>query len=282
MIIVTGSPGQLGSAFKPWQVRSDIPTVVFSKESFDITNPTHIENILLKKANHSWTIPSVLINCAAYTNVDIPLSDRELARNTNYLAVKGLVDACNKVNCKFVQISTDYVFDGAKMAPYVEEDAKNPLNEYGLFKSLAEDYIVENCNDYLIIRTSWLYGGKNARSMVNWILNTQQPQCIVDHIGKLTHVNTVVNAVKRLLELKEKGYYHVTDEEETFPYEIAKHICQFKNKLPPKLILAQSLKRGDLRPKDSALDCTKVKSLGIKLNHWKQNLEEYLDEYNLL
>jgi dTDP-4-dehydrorhamnose reductase len=258
-ILVLGERGQLASAFFGYHR--------FGRRSLDITNPTELIKFIAE-----WK-PKVVINCSAYTNVDIPMEDWELSRKVNIEAVENLAKLSKTLGFKLIHISTDYVFDGAKMAPYTETDETRPLSHYGAQKEAAEELIQQYTDNYLIIRTSWLWSA-GFNNMVTFFAKSENTKAIVDHIGCLTHVSTVKNAIEALINADAKGIYHVTDRGATTPYEIASYI---RNKLKlsaAEPILAKSLNRPATRPQFSALDTSKIKSI-IDLPHWQRSIDEH-------
>lgn len=253
MKTILGPNGQLGRAFAGYGFLCDI------------TNYADLQRI-----NQDTTI---IINCAAYTDVDGCETNFDKSYSVNVTGVINLVRLCQERNIKLVHFSSDYVFNGNSNVPYIESDLPSPLSNYGAHKWAAERRIKELGSNYLIIRTSMLYGPA-GRNFVNWVIKTKEPGCIVDHITKITHVNTVVEATLELLRQNEEGVFHVADDGETTPYEVASFIKDhLKGKAKP--VLARTLNRPAERPKYSVLDTSKIKYKGIK--HWKENLEEYLE-----
>uniref|UniRef100_UPI0030D9791E SDR family oxidoreductase n=1 Tax=uncultured Planktosalinus sp. TaxID=1810935 RepID=UPI0030D9791E len=149
-ILITGANGQLGQALKLYANKD---TVIFTnRTSFDITNKLQMETVF---KTHS---PSLVINTAAFTQVDDAESMQETAFLINETAVKNLIELCEKYNSKLIHISTDYVFDGESKTPYKETDQTNPITVYGKSKRAGEAAILSsNLNAFAIIRTSWLY-----------------------------------------------------------------------------------------------------------------------------
>ena len=188
-IMVTGCNGQLGTEIikgiedktiitaLPW--KADIRLVKASSKELDITDRDSVSSCVAEVK------PDVIINCAAYTDVDEAEEDYGRAFQVNALGAGNLAIAAESVGAKVIHISTDYVFDGrgvisdGKITPYREYDLPNPINVYGKTKLLGENYVREFCSRYFIVRTSWLYG-ESGNNFVKTIIK------IAKEKGKLT------------------------------------------------------------------------------------------------
>jgi len=277
-IIVLGGDGQLGSAFR----FADFGYTV-NRDSVSIVNYNDVFERLPEFK------PDIIINCAAMTDVDYCEEHREEAEAVNYHGVRNLVNLCKENDIKLVHISTDYVFDNKHDMPISETLLFNPINWYGHTKAKAEEYIISNLSNYLIIRTSWLYGhsrvvngiAEPARNMVNFFINSACDKAVVDQISRLTNVKTVVDITKKLLEMEETGIFNVADGGSTTPFEVAEYISsnhfQVSNWVEP--ILSRSLHRKAARPKYSVLSTAKLVNHGIIVKSWMDNLKGYLNEY---
>ena len=175
-ILVLGSRGMLGSEFM--NTLSSYHNMIYG-DNIDITF----------KGFHSTIIrlhPDIIINCAAYTNVDLCESNQEECFKVNGFALENLVGICERQRIKLVHFSTDYVFDGSKSKPYNEEDLCDPINAYGMSKRLGEYNLIRNSSNYLLIRSSWLYGkyGNNfVSTMITKARNREVLAVVDDQIG---------------------------------------------------------------------------------------------------
>ena len=133
-----------------------------SNKKFDLTKKKNLQKIFLKEK------PSIVINCIAFTDVDLCEKFKNKALKVNYKFVKRLVDFSNQFNSKLIHFSTDYIFDGKKKT-YYESDKGKPINFYGYSKYLSDKYIIKNCKKYLILRVSWLYS-ENSKNFINKII----------------------------------------------------------------------------------------------------------------
>jgi dTDP-4-dehydrorhamnose reductase len=163
-ILVTGSNGQLGSELKELASQYGQFEFTFTDVAeLDLTDEAAIE------AAFSELKPAFVINCAAYTAVDKAETDLDLARLINATAPEYLAKASKKHGCKLIQVSTDYVFDGTAHMPYTEEIPTSPNSAYGVTKLDGEEAVEKNCDDFMIIRTSWLYssfGNNFVKTMI--------------------------------------------------------------------------------------------------------------------
>jgi dTDP-4-dehydrorhamnose reductase len=186
---------------------------------------------------------------------------------------------------KVVYLSTDYVFDGKKKEPYLESDLPNPLNVYGQTKLKGEQYLQEWGEDYLIIRTQWLYGrhGKNFVSSVLRQAREKQVLTIVDdQTGSPTYTIDLSNAILTLIQHDSRGIFHVAIEACTW-YTFGQTILNLSKIEGVKVIpiSSESLGRPAVRPSYSVLDTQKLeRETGMSLRHWSEALKDYLGEVN--
>ena len=183
-ILVTGSHGQLGTHLQLSSARFSEAFFFTDIDTLDITNDIDVQSFL---SHHNI---DVVINCAAYTNVDKAEEEESQADKVNHQAVKILAEACHTHNATLVHISTDYVFGGNKNnTPCTEMQPTNPTGAYGRTKLLGENAIINSGCRYLIIRTSWLYSefGKNfVRTMLNVTGSKKTCKVVYDQIGTPT------------------------------------------------------------------------------------------------
>ena len=223
-ILVTGADGQLGKSIQELSASySKLKFVFKNPKQLDITDSESV-NFIFKKEDFSFCI-----NCAAYTNVEQAEKTPEIAYKINAEAVKNLALACKKNNIFLIHISTDYVFDGEKETPYTIHDKPNPINEYGKSKLLGEQYIQNSTNQYLIVRTSWLYS-KYGNNFYKTILKKSKTEKIIrvtdQQKGCPTDAKNLAEFVIEKIQLgkKENGIEHFTDGEAMTWYDFAKKI----------------------------------------------------------
>lgn len=227
--------------------------------------------------------PNVVINAAAYTNVDGCESNERQCMAVNAQGVGNLVASCQDLNLKIVHFSTDYIFDGTKGEPYLEGDIPSPLNAYGRSK-LGGEKALSAHPDHLLIRTAWLYGGK-ARNFVTAILEKAKTnktiEVVDDQEGSPTYTRDLAAAVKHLIEGDFKGTFHVTNRGRCSWYDFAGKIVEYAG-LPDvsvKPMSSDRLDRPARRPAFSVLSCRKfMTATGKVMRPWQIALQEYLEE----
>ena len=256
-ILVTGSDGQLGKTLqKRCSGKYGFDWIFLPKEKLDIIQTEEIQTAF-KKYN-----PKFCINCAAFTDVLKSENQPSLAFKTNVEGVKNLTRICNDYESILIHISTDYIFDGTKKRPYLENDKANPLNKYGITKYLGEKHVVENANFGYIVRTSWLYsenyGHNFYRNILRKASNGEEIKVVTDQYGTPTKTETVADfIIKIILSLPKKGIYHCAGEEVMSWYDFANKIV-IENKYPSKIIPVNSKYGPVKRPLYSALKNSKL------------------------
>ena len=226
--------------------------------------------------------PQVVVNAAAYTDVDGCEGKRELAFSVNAEGARNIAAGCAASNARMIHLSTDYVFDGTSSAPYREEDPPNPLNVYGASKLQGERQIREVLENHLIIRTEWLFGrhGKNFVATILRLAAQQEELRVVnDQRGAPTFTKDLSWAIEKLLEKEAKGILHITNSGSCTWFEFARQILKEKNidngSIVP--ISSAALTRPAKRPANSVLDCHRFENLvGQKMRTWEETLKEYL------
>ena len=261
--LIIGSSGMLG--FDLCKVFPD--AVKLTHRELDITNKEQVlESIQRIK-------PDLVINAAAYTDVDGCEDNQELAFQVNGYGPGHIAEACSSIGATLVHFSTDYVFDGSRHE-YIESDTPNPINVYGQSKLLGEQKITENTSDYRIIRISWLFGthGKNfVETMLKLSPQMDKVKVVNDQFGKPTYTIDLANKIMDILEL-EAGIYHLTNEGVCSWYEFASAIID--NVVP---CTSEEFPRKAKRPKYSVLTNTKTEPM----RHWKAALKAYMMEKNI-
>lgn len=257
----------------------NVDIVALDKSSVDITAEPELKKII-KEIN-----PSIIINAAAYTDVDGCEINQDLAKNVNGTAVGYIAEIAEEINAVLVHYSTDYVFDGSKKDGYAENDElKNPVNFYGQSKLLGEKLLKENCSRHYLIRTSWLFG-KNGKNFVDTILKLgkekDELRVVNDQHGKPTYAVDLAQKTKEIVFGEYQfGTYHITNEGETTWYDFAKKAFEIFKSINPqekigKIFPCNSLEfvRPAKRPEYSILLNTKTPPL----RHWTEALKEYIN-----
>ena len=276
-ILVTGSNGQLGNELRLVVEEKDkINNYFFTDvEELDIINKNDVSQFL-----HANNI-DVVVNCAAYTNVDKAEDEKEIADLINHIGVENLAESCKERDGFLIHISTDYVFDGTKNTPYTETDKTKPLGVYGETKLRGENAIISSGCEYVIIRTSWLYssfGNNFLKTMQRLTAEKESLKVVFDQVGTPTYAGDLANVIYTIIQKEEPSInnqiYHYSNEGVCSWYDFAVaineafgHNCNIKpchsNEFPSKVT----------RPSFSVLDKTKLKNaLGIEIQYWHDSL----------
>jgi len=271
MILVVGANGMLGR---------DLSALLGERghgidiADIDITSPESVMTVIGELK------PAMVINCAAYTDVDGCEGNTETAMAVNGEGVAYLAMACRDVGALLVQVSTDYVFNGGKGTPYIEDDAPCPLSVYGESK-LAGEMNAAFCPDHLIVRTQWLYGlyGKNfVETMLRLGAEKDELAVVDDQIGSPTWTVDLSRAIIALIDGGCRGTYHVANAEYCSWNGFAKAIFEESGlNVSVKPMTTTELNRPARRPLYSTLECSKLTSdTGFQPQPWRNALQEYL------
>jgi len=245
-------------------------------EDFDIVSDSDCRRVIHESG------PDVVINAVAFTNVDGCETDEAGCFSVNSDGVKNVAQACAGADIRLVHFSTDYVFDGTKTVPYVEEDECNPINVYGRSKLKGEEYLRNLSDNHLLLRTSWLYG-RNGRNFVGAIIEkaekTGRLEVVDDQTGSPTCTVDLAAAVKILVEDNHRGVFHVTNRGACSWYQFASKILEYKKMKDVTIVPIKSadLGKGAPRPEYSVLSCRKfADSTHRTMRFWQVALQEYL------
>ena len=276
-VLVTGGRGQLAKCIKMASKRRADLNISFEDSSlFDITNSSQMRVYLSKNKDFEF-----LINCAAYTNVDLAEKNKDKAYQVNAEGAEKLAKLCKEFNIKLVHISTDFVFDGSSTRPYKETDLPNPSSVYGASKLQGEKNIMERLSSYFIIRTSWLYSefGSNFVKTILRLADTQKEIKVVsDQIGSPTNAHDLADFLLEIISINSTNYgtYHFSNTGETSWYGFAKEvfrICNVSADLRP--ISSSAYASLANRPKYSVLDTKKgKKTFNVNPDYWVDSLKK--------
>jgi len=281
-IVIIGANGQLGSDIG--KVAHTEDCIGLTMDDLDIRNKDQVQKSIYALQ------PDVVINTAAYNNVDTAEDHITEVCDVNIAGVQHLVDACTASNCTLVHISTDYVFgeDRNRTEPYTETDREGPVNMYGITKLAGEYYIRSHMENYIIARTAGLFGivgalGKGG-NFVETILKLgkerKQVTVVDDQVLSPTYTVDCAQQLLKIIQEKQRGIFNVVSEGSCSWYEFTKHIytlCSLQTRLSP--CTSDEYKRRALRPSYSALDNARLNKLGINIMHnWKDSIQNYLIE----
>lgn len=283
-ILVTGADGQLGRemqiASRGSRNRFIFTDIAGEHERLDITDPQAIADIV--RENHV----NVIVNCAAYTNVDKAETDPETANLLNNIAAGNLADAMKAVNGTLIHISTDYVFQGDRNIPCREDWPTEPLGVYGKTKLAGEKSIEATGCASIIIRTAWLYSpfGKNfVKTMRDLTSSRESLKVVFDQVGTPTYAGDLAETICRIIEngqLDKTGIYHFSNEGVCSWFDFAKAICEMSgNTCDIRPCHSDEFPSPVARPHFSVLDKTKIKqTFGIRIPYWTDSLKRCIEE----
>jgi len=280
-IALIGAKGMLASAIRRL-LPEGYEILPYDLPEFDLTDQAQVF-ALREQAPH------IIINCAAYTNVDGCEENRDLAMQVNGEGPGLLAKLALEIDAVLMQISTDFVFSGDKQQPYRENDATGPLSVYGQSKLLGEQKIVQSgLKKYFIVRTSWLYGadGNNfVETMIRLAREREVLKVVADQRGTPTWTDDLAQALFALLETGQYGLYHFSNSGDCSWFEFATDIInRFKESAPVKVgeilpIPTEDYPLPATRPKYSVLAKDKIiAATDIHLAAWQQSLAGYLEQ----
>ncbi len=276
--LITGAEGQLARELVSVFEKRCFNFVALSKSQLDITKLDDVLNAF------SFYKPSIVINCAAYNYVDQAERDYIKAYEVNALGVRNIAFCCTKIKAFLIHYSTDYVFDGKKQnSLYTEEDAPNPINEYGKSKLAGEQFVLAETQEFLLLRVSWVFGkGQNnfVYKFLNWSRGKEFIKVSCDEFSIPTWTNDIVNLTLDALNKDLKGIFHLTSSGFCSRFEWANKIKEFMD-LDVFVRPAYSTEFELLakRPQFSAMNNEKIcNALGISVRHWSEALFQFLKE----
>lgn len=278
-ILVTGGDGQLGTCLKIASENSVNEYIFTDVDDIDITDP---EAVALGVGCNDFDL---IVNCAAYTNVDKAEEQPEFAEKLNADAVGYLAKAAKDNGCTLIHISTDYVFGGNQgNTPRNESEPTNPTGAYGLTKLHGEQKIAESGCKAIIIRTAWLYSefGKNfVKTMLNLTATKPELKVVVDQTGTPTYARDLASAIVDIIDNNKypgnEGTYHYSDEGVCSWYDFTKEIAELSGHTECKIEPCSSSEfpSAVVRPSYSVLDKTKFKNtFHIAIPYWKDSLKK--------
>ena len=287
-ILVTGASGQLGTELSAYPWPGEFRVEGRTRAELDISDRDAVEATL---AGDRY---GLVVNAAAYTAVDRAESEAKAAHAVNEAGVGHLAEACAHAGAAMIHVSTDYVFDGTKAAPYVEADPVRPLGVYGRSKAAGEDALRRALPAHIILRTAWIYGARGSnfvKTILRLMAERDELHIVADQQGNPTSAKDLARAIAAIAARLARdgaatpwGTYHCVNGGATTWYEFATEIVQ---RAGPSLgrsprvvpIATADYPTPAQRPANSRLDCTKLEQcFGLRLRPWRDALPEVLDE----
>ena len=282
-ILVTGGNGQLGSALRLASAESQHRYIFTDIEDLDITSSEAVE-ICFENDNID-----VVVNCAAYTAVDLAEENEDVANAINNKAVAILADACKRHDAALIHLSTDYIFAGDATTPYTEEAIPAPLNAYGRTKLAGEKAVTESGCRYIILRTAWLYSefGRNfVKTMRNLTSSRPEIKVVADQYGSPTYAGDLAGAIAEIIEggkLHKTGVYNYSNLGACswfdFAVEIAKESGYNSCKISP--CTTEEYPTKAQRPPYSVLEKSKfIENFEMSIPEWRKSLAKCIKQLN--
>lgn len=275
-VLVTGANGQLGQELQQMAKKTDTPFrfIYTDADVLDITDAAQVEHFISENSIE------YIINCAAYTAVDKAETDEELAYKINYTGAENLA----KSGVRIIHISTDYVFDGTANVPYKEDAPTNPLSVYGKSKLRGEEAVREFADEWIIIRTSWLYsefGNNFVKTMLRLMNERDELNIVADQRGTPTYAADLAEMILVILECDEwkSGIYHFSNLGEATWFGFTEKIKELAVVNDCRLIPVSTdeYKTAAVRPMYSVLDKSKIQSaFRVVIPQWEDGLKRCL------
>ena len=282
-IVIVGAGGRLGAALvREYRVKFDVAG--FNRAQLDLAKPDQIREKL------SPLKFDLLINCAAMTNVDLCETKREQAFAINAEAPKQLAEICRDMKARLIHFSTDYVFDGEKRKPYLEDDTTTPISIYGKSKRAGEKFVVQTNDKHLVVRVSWVFGPNRPSfidAMINRAREEEKIEAIVDKWSTPTYTGDIAKMLMQFFDVNvPDGILHFANSGECSWQEYAQHAldCCSKLGLPLKADRVDASKLADMtswvarRPVYSVLSTGKYAILtGAIPRSWREAVADYIE-----
>ena len=274
-VLLTGSNGQLGQELARILPERGQEVVALDRKSLDVADPEAVERVV---EEHS---PEVVINAAAYTNVDACEKETDLAYSVNALGPRNLAQVCERLGCDLLHVSTNYVFDGEGDLPYEPFDPPNPISAYGRTKLAGEEYVKHLTNRWYVIRSAGVYGrGHNfVRTMLRVAGERDSLKVKDDEYISPTYARDLAEGIVRIIESGHYGLYHLTNAGSCSWYEFTREIFRLagvETEVVP--IPGSDYPLPAARPANGILS-----SLGSpELRHWSEALVDFLEGEGVL
>ena len=277
-ILITGGKGFVGKNLEE-KLKEKFNVFALGKDEFNVEEKEKVIN----KINEIK--PDITIHCAALSNVDRCEVEREKAYRINSIGTQNVAIACREIKSKMIYISTDFVFDGKKETPYSEIDIPSPINHYGKTKLLGEYYVSHILNNFIIVRTSRIFGkwGKNFASRFPLLLKEREEFYLTtDIVNCPTFVKDLVKAIEFLIKNDFLGIINVCNKGSCSWFEFGKKVIELVQKDGVKIIpvkFSNYSEKKALRPHYSVLNTDLLETVGFKMPEWEYSLKEFVKNF---
>lgn len=275
-ILITGANGQLAMKFQRCLKTADYYQVAaLDKKSMDISDSKKVSEVI------SHYKPAIVLNCAAYNQVDKAEEDSDPAFKVNAAGVRNLAISCKKNNILLVHYSTDYVFNGAKEDFYTEDDTPNPINNYGESKLSGERFLIEETDNFLLFRTSWVFGPgrQNFIYQLNELAKKNRViKVVYDQLSAPTYTEDIVKFTMLAIKKGMRGIYHLTNSGYASRYEVARYYIgklKLQNMILP--VSSSFFPSAARRPYFSAMSNARLSNLlGQEIPDWRDAVDRFI------
>lgn len=283
--LIAGSGGMLGTALKRALTEKGAEYLAPTEREFDITSVSDIgrqlESLSQRCDQAGKGARGVLLNAAAYTNVERAEDEPDVAERVNAVAPGLLAAACREAGVSLVHVSTDFVFDGRKTGPYREDDTTNPLSVYGATKLAGERAVLGELPDALVVRTAWVFGPGGANFPVKILAAARERDSltvVTDEIGSPTYTLHLAEGILGLLDRDADGLFHLAGAGSCSRFELAKETLRLVGLegVSVEAALSDAFPTKAERPRNSVLDCGKAEALGVSMPGWRDGLHAFL------
>jgi dTDP-4-dehydrorhamnose reductase len=280
-ILITGAGGQLAQEFQRVLPGAGHDVLAPAEKSLDISNNAVVGNVI---TTHR---PDLVLNCAAYNNVDkAEKEDSDAAYRINALGPKTLALACRESGALLVHYGTDYVFNGRKEGFYTEDDATAPINRYGETKREGELFVMREAEEYLLFRLSWVFGDGRQnflKKLAEWARKNRVLKIVSDQISVPTYTEDIVRITMLAVEKQLRGLYHLTNSGYASRYEVARYFLETigtNNIVLP--VTSDLFPSPAKRPYFSAMSSAKLSAaLVCEIPGWKDAVDRYVRKSGL-
>jgi dTDP-4-dehydrorhamnose reductase len=282
-VVIVGAGGRLGAALIR-ACREKLDVAGFNHAQLDLANSQQI------RENLSSLDFDLLINCGAFTNVDLCEKEKEQAFSINAEAPRVLAEICAAKAAKLIHFSTDYVFDGEKREPYIEEDAVKPISVYGESKRAGEKFVLQASDRHVVVRVSWVFGPDRPSfidAMIKRAREEEQIDAIADKWSTPTYTSDIAQMLPRMFYV-DAGILHLTNSGQCTWQEYAQHALDccakagvlLKGKTVAPLRLASMKNWAARRPVYSVLSTAKYQALtGTAPHSWRDAVADYIERF---
>lgn len=276
--LIAGANGMLGTALQQVLAERGLAFEAPVEGAFDITHEGAVRTVVASFATRNPG--GVLVNAAAYTNVERAEDDEPPAFRVNEFGARLLAHSAFEAGLRFVHVSTDFVFDGTKPGAYTEADEPNPLSVYGASKLAGEIAVAKAMPEALVVRTAWVFGPGGANfptKILELAERSSSLKVVTDEVGSPTYTIDLARGILGLVDVRATGLFHLAGTGSCSRFELAEEVLQLAGRrvaLEP--VTSDAFPTKAARPRNSVLDCSKAAGLGVSMPEWRDALARFM------